>query len=74
MRSAYPFVISPGIQGGLGNRSVVVGDLRNVTVWPDAAAALASVIVALLMSYQWGRAAEPPIVKVIRLHSVVSQR
>ena len=34
-------------------------------------AALASVIVALLMSYQWGRAAEPPIVKVIRLHPVI---
>jgi hypothetical protein len=33
-----------------------------------ATAALASVIVGLLMSYQWGRAAEPPITKVIRLH------
>jgi hypothetical protein len=32
-------------------------------------AALTSVIVVLLMSYQWGRAAEPPITQVIRLHS-----
>ncbi len=31
-------------------------------------AALASMIVALLMSYQWGGAAEPPIAKVIRVH------
>ena len=29
-------------------------------------------IVALLMSYRWGRAAEPPIAKVIRLHPVIS--
>jgi hypothetical protein len=34
-----------------------------------ATAALASVVIVLLMSYQWGRAAaEPPIAKVIRLH------
>jgi len=31
-------------------------------------AALTSVIVVLLMSYQWGRAAEPPVTQVIRLH------
>jgi hypothetical protein len=31
-------------------------------------AALASVIVVLLISYQWGRAAEPPMTQVIRLH------
>jgi hypothetical protein len=40
-----------------------------------ATAALASVIVALLMSYQWGRAAEPPIAKVIRLQpEMISHR
>ena len=40
-----------------------------------ATAALASVIVALLMSYQWGRAAEPPIAKVIRLQpELISHR
>ena len=32
-------------------------------------AALASVIVVLLMSYQWGRAAKSPVTQVIRLHS-----
>jgi hypothetical protein len=32
-------------------------------------AALASVIVVLLMSYQWGSAAESPVTQVIRLHS-----
>ena len=31
-------------------------------------AALASVTVVLLMGYQWGRAAEPPLTQVIRLH------
>jgi hypothetical protein len=31
-------------------------------------AALASVIVVLLMGYQWGRAAEPPMTQAIRLH------
>ena len=31
-------------------------------------AALASVIMTLLMSYQWSGAAEPPTAKVIRLH------
>jgi hypothetical protein len=31
-------------------------------------AALASVIMTLLMSYQWGRAAEPPMAKVIIFH------
>jgi hypothetical protein len=31
-------------------------------------AALTSVIVILLMSYQWGRAAEPPMTQVMRLH------
>jgi hypothetical protein len=31
-------------------------------------AALASVTIALLMSYQWSRAAEAPIAQVIRLH------
>jgi hypothetical protein len=31
-------------------------------------AALTNVIVVLLMSYQWGRAAEPPVTHVIRLH------
>jgi hypothetical protein len=39
-----------------------------------ATAALASGIVALLMSYQWGRAAEPPVAKVIRLHAMISHR
>ena len=39
-----------------------------------ATAALASVIVGLLMSYQWGRAAEPPVAKVIRLHAMISHR
>ena len=37
-----------------------------------ATAALASVIVALLMSYQWGRAAGPPTAKVI--HLAISHR
>jgi hypothetical protein len=32
-------------------------------------AALTSVIVVLLMSYQWGHAAELPMAKVIRLHA-----
>jgi hypothetical protein len=31
-------------------------------------AALTSVIVVLLMSYQWGGAAEPLMTQVIRLH------
>ena len=31
-------------------------------------AAFASVIVVLLMSYQWGRATESPMTLVIRLH------
>jgi hypothetical protein len=31
-------------------------------------AALASVVMTLLMSYQWGGAAEPPMAKVVRLH------
>jgi hypothetical protein len=31
-------------------------------------AAFASVIVVLLMSYQWGRAAASPTTQVIRLH------
>ena len=31
-------------------------------------AAFASVTVVLLMGYQWGRAAEPPLTQVIRLH------
>jgi hypothetical protein len=31
-------------------------------------AAFASVIVVLLMSYQWGRATESPMTQVIRLH------
>ena len=40
-----------------------------------ATAALASVIVAMLMSYQWGRAAELPIGKVIRLQpEMISHR
>jgi hypothetical protein len=39
-----------------------------------ATAALASVIVALLMSYQWGSAAEPPVAKVIRPHAMISHR
>jgi hypothetical protein len=39
-----------------------------------ATAALASVIVATLMSYQWSRAAEPPVAKVIRLHAMISHR
>ncbi len=39
-----------------------------------ATAALASVIVATLMSYQWGGAAEPPAAKVIRLHAMISHR
>ena len=32
-------------------------------------AALASVIAALLISQQLGRAAEPPMAKVVRLHA-----
>jgi hypothetical protein len=39
-----------------------------------ATAALASLIVGLLMSYQWSRAAEPPVTKVIRLHAMISHR
>jgi hypothetical protein len=39
-----------------------------------ATAALASLIVGLLMSYQWSRAAEPPVTKVIRLHALISHR
>jgi hypothetical protein len=40
-----------------------------------ATAALASLIVGLAMSYQWGRAAEPPITKVMRLHpKMISHR
>jgi hypothetical protein len=31
-------------------------------------AALASIVMTLMMSYQWSGAAEPPAVKVIRLH------
>ena len=32
-------------------------------------AALASVIVVLLMGHQWGRAAEPSLTQVMRLHA-----
>jgi hypothetical protein len=39
-----------------------------------ATAALASLIVGLLMSYRWSRAAEPPVAKVIRLHAMISHR
>jgi hypothetical protein len=38
-----------------------------------ATAALASLIVGLLMSYQWSRA-EPPVAKVMRFHAMISHR
>jgi hypothetical protein len=55
-------------------RMRLAGDPPDVHITPHighrvlGTAALASVIVVLLMSYQWGRAAEPHMTQMIRLH------